>query len=460
MKREPRPRTAGLISLSLLLPILVVAGATADGRVLEPLTALLAVGAIASNLGEVRLKGRLWVSGSFLCCLLAAALQGPSAGAFVALVSELGAWWVHRYALVPLLANCLATVAPTWMAGLILVAARPLVGIEGLDFDAALALVACGELSLNALLVASLKSLHDGESFRSQLSSHPQIAPLLGANIVLLVAVSEAYRRVGLAAVVFLVAVMLVFAYMMRLVVEARERASHIEELSAGRGRLVAAAIDAEDRARRDLADRLHDDAIQSLLAARQDIEEAGHGDLRSLDRAQAAIEGTVADLRAAAFELHPAVLDHAGLAQVLQTVVDQHGGRAQLLSHVDVDPDVTGINDHLLFSICRELIANTAKHAEASNLWLTIACGTEVLEITVRDDGRGFSAERQAEALQQGHVGLASLAARVDAVGGTLDLKTSPSLGTSVRIVMPISGIRDLDGKREDATTQASRGA
>jgi two-component system NarL family sensor kinase len=326
-----------------------------------------------------------------------------------------------------------------------------------LDFDAALALVACVELTLNALLVASLKSLHDGESFKAQLSNHPEIAPLLGANILLLVAVSEAYRRVGIAAIVFLVAVMLVFAYMMRLVVEARERASRIEELSAGRGRLVAAALTAEDRAQRDLADRLHDDAIQSLLTARQDIEEAGRGDVGSLDRAQEAIEGTVEELRAAAFELHPAVLDHAGLADALRAVVERQSRRAQLSSHVDVDPAVAGIDDHLLFSVCRELVANATKHAEASNLWLTITRRPEEIEITARDDGRGFSAERRAEALRHGHVGLASMAARVEAVGGRFDLQTAPTRGTRVRVVMPVSSVRELRRDREAAATRAA---
>jgi len=58
-------------------------------------------------------------------------------------------------------------------------------------------------------------------------------------------------------------------------------REKRIAEISSNRGQLVAQAIDAEERARRRLAIALHEDLLQNVLAARQDIEEARDGDPR-----------------------------------------------------------------------------------------------------------------------------------------------------------------------------------
>src|SRR5205807_2576232 len=166
---------------------------------------------------------------------------------------------------------------------------------------------------------------------------------------------------------------MLVFTYVVRLFVDARERAQQVEELSTSRGRLVAEALNAEERARRALAHELHDDALQALLVAKQDLEEAKEGDDAGLARADAAVQATVLRLRDAVFELHPAILEHAGLEPALRAVATEQGRRAGFRVHLSVGPGVSEVNDHLLFSLARELITNVAKHAQAHTLWVSL---------------------------------------------------------------------------------------
>jgi len=98
-------------------------------------------------------------------------------------------------------------------------------------------------------------------------------------------------------------------------------RAERIDQLAALRGRLVAEALDAEDRERRRLAEALHDEAIQNLLAARQELGEAERGDGESLWRARVGVDRTVDQLRTAIFELHPHLLESAGLPAALEAV-------------------------------------------------------------------------------------------------------------------------------------------
>ena len=77
------------------------------------------------------------------------------------------------------------------------------------------------------------------------------------------------------------------------------------------RSRLLADALEAEQRERKALAEALHDHAIQNLLSARHELEEAGEARSHpALDRADAALAETVGQLRDAVFDLHPYVLE------------------------------------------------------------------------------------------------------------------------------------------------------
>ena len=82
-------------------------------------------------------------------------------------------------------------------------------------------------------------------------------------------------------------------------------------------------ALDAEDRERRRLAESLHDEAIQNLLA-RQDLKEAEWRTPGAIEHARRGIDSSVGQLRATVFDLHPYVLEHAGLAAVQAVAVQQ----------------------------------------------------------------------------------------------------------------------------------------
>ncbi len=94
-------------------------------------------------------------------------------------------------------------------------------------------------------------------------------------------------------------------------------RTSQVESIAASRGRLVAQTLDSEDLQRRELAEELHDNAIQNLLAARQELapDRAKPADL---DMVRLGLDRTVAQLRGAVFDLHPYLLEHAGLGAAL----------------------------------------------------------------------------------------------------------------------------------------------
>ena len=216
-------------------------------------------------------------------------------------------------------------------------------------------------------------------------------------------------------------------------------RTELVARLADARTRLLADARDAEQRERKALAESLHDHAIQNLLSARHELEEAGEGRPAhpALDRADDALAETIGQLREAIFDLHPYVLDEAGLDAAQRSLAQRSAARAQLELQLDLRYPERHPQEQLVYSAARELLANVVRHADASRVAVTLAEDDGDLSLVVADDGRGFPFERPAEALAEGHVGLASQRVRVEAVGGTMDVASGPD-GTRAEIRLP----------------------
>ena len=216
-------------------------------------------------------------------------------------------------------------------------------------------------------------------------------------------------------------------------------RTEQVNRLAAERSQLLADALEAEQRERRALAEALHDDALQNLLSARHELEEAAETTTHpALDRADSALVDTVGQLREAVFELHPYVLEEAGLKAAVRSVAQQAANRAGLALELDLRYENRHPREPLVFSAARELLANVVRHAEARRVSVRLVEDDGELELAVEDDGRGFPPERLALQLANGHVGLASQRVRVEAAGGSMDVSSAPGDGTRVAIRLP----------------------
>jgi two-component system NarL family sensor kinase len=215
-------------------------------------------------------------------------------------------------------------------------------------------------------------------------------------------------------------------------------RADTIAALARARGRLMADVLDAEDRERRRLAGWLHDGAVQNLLAAGQDLGEAEAGDPAALTRARAIIRDTIPELRSALVDLHPGLLTSQGLEPALRALAGAQAGRGSFTVDVSVDEAVDPVNDPLLLALARELLINVVKHANAHAVTVAVRREREGVALEVSDDGDGFDPARRAEAVADGHIGLASSAERVESQGGRLEIHSALGRGTRVVAVIP----------------------
>jgi two-component system, NarL family, sensor kinase len=215
-------------------------------------------------------------------------------------------------------------------------------------------------------------------------------------------------------------------------------RADRIRSLAESRRSLVTQALGAEARARRELAHVLHDELVQGLLSARQDLKAARRGRPGYLDRAERALGDAIAELRREIFELHPHQLESGGLAEALRAVAERQAPAGGAPAAVAVGPEAEGVADELAFAIGRELLTNAGRHAQAAHVALTVAREGGRLAVRCEDDGRGMEAARRGEALGSGHLGLAACTERVEALGGRLVVDSAPGNGTRVRAEIP----------------------
>jgi two-component system NarL family sensor kinase len=212
-----------------------------------------------------------------------------------------------------------------------------------------------------------------------------------------------------------------------------------VTRLANERGQLLADALDAEQRERRALAEALHDEALQNLLSARHELAEAGEDVAHpALERADGAVATTIGQLREAVFELHPYVLDEAGLKAALRSAARQAASRAGLELQLDLRYGNRHPREQLLYSAARELLGNVVRHAAARHVCVRLADTDGEVELAVEDDGRGFPPDRLRERLAAGHVGIASQRVRIEAAGGTMAVDSAPGKGTRVRIRLP----------------------
>ena len=216
-------------------------------------------------------------------------------------------------------------------------------------------------------------------------------------------------------------------------------RTARVSALADVRRRLIADSLSAGERERQALAEGLHDHAIQNLLSARLELEEAGdsvpHPALR---RADAALEETLRDLREVVFQLHPYVLEQAGLEAALRSVAQRSARRAGFDVQLDLRRSRRHPHDGVLLAATRELLSNTAQHAAATTVRIRLAEQNGTVMLEVEDDGLGFDVEQLPGRLAEGHVGLQSQRERVESLGGRMEIITAPGRGTSVQIHVP----------------------
>ncbi|OBK19091.1 sensor histidine kinase [Mycobacterium asiaticum] len=224
-------------------------------------------------------------------------------------------------------------------------------------------------------------------------------------------------------------------------VVRIEERhARSIAGLSALREELLAQTMTASEELQRRISESIHDGALQDVLVARQELIElqSDAPDDERVNRALAGLQSASERLRQATFELHPAVLEQVGLGAAVQQLAGFTAARSGIEISTDIDYPIRDDIDPIVFGVVRELLSNVVRHARAEHASVSLQINGASCVLDVADDGVGVNDDTMARRLGEGHIGLASHRARVDAAGGTFLFLPAPA-GTHVRVQLPI---------------------
>jgi signal transduction histidine kinase len=215
------------------------------------------------------------------------------------------------------------------------------------------------------------------------------------------------------------------------------ELRAKLEELRASRQRLVTA----QDEERRRLERNIHDGAQQQLVAlavnlklartlSARDPERAG----QILDRLQTEAQETMENLRDLARGIYPPLLADKGLAAALESQA------RKAAVPVSVVPDGIGRYpqeaEAAAYFCVLEALQNVSKYAQATEVTVRLSHENGDLVFTVTDDGKGFD-----PATTRKGSGLQNMADRVEALGGSVDVASSPGMGTTVTGRIPVAG-------------------
>ena len=192
-----------------------------------------------------------------------------------------------------------------------------------------------------------------------------------------------------------------------------------------------------EDRER--IAKELHDGAIQALfavglglqgsamLARDPDLQRRIGGAVEELDR-------VIGDLRNYIFGLRPGILADRQLDQALRRIGEELQQKTGVVTVVEVDPAAAAVLAEVaaeVVQLAREALSNVSRHAQATTCRVSLYRDDDTVVLEVDDDGQGFD---PATARPEGQ-GLGNLRARVQALGGRVELASHQGEGTRVRV-------------------------
>ncbi|MFF4323457.1 ATP-binding protein [Streptomyces sp. NPDC001568] len=225
-------------------------------------------------------------------------------------------------------------------------------------------------------------------------------------------------------------------------------RLERVAALTISRSILLRDVVSAEARERRTVAESVHDGPLQTVLAVRQDLGQARKAPDGAPDLVERAFEllGVVSqELRQVSVTLHPSVLEQAGLASAVRSLARTTSERTGITVECELDyPGRHGV-DPVAFGVARELLANVERHSAAEHVRVGLRDTGAAVILEVRDDGVGMDAEVRADRLAEGHIGLASQRARVEALGGRMELVPTER-GTWVRVTLPEPDRADVE--------------
>lgn len=200
----------------------------------------------------------------------------------------------------------------------------------------------------------------------------------------------------------------------------------------------------AQEAERKRIARELHDETAQALVVVTRHLDDLASDDSKlSIEEIREEVRKILEGVRHFSQELRPSILDDLGLIPAVKWLASDmtknHG--------IAVETEIIGNprllppeSELMLFRITQEALTNVRKHSEATKAFVRIEFAEHKIKLTIQDNGKGFNMPSGVGDLARaGKLGLAGMQERAQLLGGTLDIQSQPSQGTSLSVGVPL---------------------
>ena len=224
--------------------------------------------------------------------------------------------------------------------------------------------------------------------------------------------------------------------------------------------------LSAQEEERRKISRELHDVIAQTLTGINLKLASLKSESvtntsvlLKKITSTQRLVQESVEIVHRFARELRPTVLDDLGLIPALQSFMRsfmaETGVRVSLKASAMIE-ESSGAIRTALFRVTQEALTNVGRHASASEAEVCIRCFDGFIRMEIKDNGKGFEAEKKMNPTTHNRLGLLGMRERVEMVGGTFSVESAPGTPTTVVVVIPFApeDIISTSTKELDPTT------
>ena len=216
------------------------------------------------------------------------------------------------------------------------------------------------------------------------------------------------------------------------------------------RAKLLQKVIGAQEEERRRIARELHDETSQLLGALALGLDTVmatlpPDAPRERLQDVRALAMKTLDGIHRMSFDLRPSVLDDLGLFSAIKWYAERDLKRRGIAVHCEFDETDERLPPEIetaLFRAVQEALTNIIKHARAESVLIQCALGPQAVTIEIEDDGEGFdpaSISPSTAAVGGRGLGLAGISERIELLGGSSTIESSPGQGTRVVLSVPL---------------------
>lgn len=203
-----------------------------------------------------------------------------------------------------------------------------------------------------------------------------------------------------------------------------------------------------QEEERKRISRELHDEITQTLIGINVQLETLSReADVnpkelqKKIARTQKLVEKSVNIAHRFAQELRPTVLDDLGLIPALhafmKNFMKETGIRVTLTAFSGVEK-LSSEKRTALYRVAQEALTNVARHARANRAEVSIRKLQDIVHMQIKDNGQSFDADLISNTRNHGGLGLIGMRERVEMVGGTFSIESSPDNGTTIHAKIP----------------------